>query len=216
MLAVAFAFGLLTTVYLSLRSPNIQVPDVSGKSYSDGESVLSKAGLDIRERASRYKQNVPPGVIIDQSPHAGEVIKAGQTVAVVVSRAPKEGEQPVDETVAAERREERGTEGLDENKNTNSNRRKPTNKNANGNLNSNAAANANAALNSNSNIGEQNSNARNANTGNANLPVNRNTNKNANANANANHNRSTNANTGGRTTNSARPVGANANRRPTP
>ena len=218
LLAVAFAFGLLTTVYLSLRSPNIQVPDVSGKSYSDGESVLSKAGLDIRERASRYKQNVPPGVIIDQSPHAGEVIKAGQTVAVVVSRAPKEGEQPVDETVAAERRDERGTEGLDENKNTNSNRRKPTNKNANGNLNSNAAANTNAALNSNSNsnTGAQNANARNANTGNANLPVNRNTNRNTNANANANHNRSTNANTGGRTTTSARPAAANANRRPTP
>ncbi|HST52039.1 MAG TPA: PASTA domain-containing protein [Pyrinomonadaceae bacterium] len=216
LLAVAFAFGLLTTVYLSLRSPNIQVPDVSGKSYSDGESVLSKAGLDIRERASRYKQNVPPGVIIDQSPHAGEVIKAGQTVAVVVSRAPKEGEQPVDETVAAERREERGTEGLDENKNTNSNRRKPTNKNTNGNLNSNSAANTNAALNSNSNTGEQNANTRNANTGNANLPVNRNTNRNTNTNANANHNRSTNANTGGRTTNSGRPAGANANRRPTP
>ena len=217
LLAVAFAFGLLTTVYLSLRSPNIQVPDVSGKSYSDGESVLSKAGLDIRERASRYKQNVPPGVIIDQSPHAGEIIKAGQTVAVVVSRAPKEGEQPVDETVAAERQEERGTEGLDENKNTNANRRKPVNRNSNGNSNTNAAANTNASLNSNGG-GEPNTNARNANAGNANLPVNRNTNRNSNAatSTNANRNRTTNSNAGLHIVNPTRPAGANANRRPTP
>jgi len=217
LLAVAFAFGLLTTVYLSLRSPNIQVPDVSGKSYSDGESVLSKAGLDIRERASRYKQNVPPGVIIDQSPHAGEIIKAGQTVAVVVSRAPKEGEQPVDETVAAERQEERGTEGLDENKNTNTNRRKPVNRNSNGNSNSNAAANTNTALNSNG--GELNTNARNANAGNANLPVNRNANRNSNTatNANTNRNRTTNSNACLHIVNpTTRPAGANANRRPTP
>ncbi|HZT57716.1 MAG TPA: PASTA domain-containing protein [Pyrinomonadaceae bacterium] len=216
LLAVAFAFGLLTTVYLSLRSPNITVPDVAGKSYTDGENILSKAGLDIRERASRYKQNVPPGVIIDQSPHAGEVIKGGQTVAVVVSRAPKEGEQPVDETVAAERSTERGTEGLDENRNTNANRRKPVNRNSNGNSNSNAAANSNTGLNSNG--GGENTNARNANAGNSNLPVNRNANRNSNtpANTNANRNRTTNSNAGLHIVNPTRPAGANANRRPTP
>ena len=70
LIAVAFAFGLLTTIYISLRSPNIQVPDVSGKTYFDGEKVLSKSGLDIRERAKRFKPEVPPGVILDQSPHA--------------------------------------------------------------------------------------------------------------------------------------------------
>jgi beta-lactam-binding protein with PASTA domain len=214
LLAVAFAFGLLTTVYLSLRSPNITVPDVSGKTYTDGENILSKAGLDIRERASRYKQNVPPGVILDQSPHAGEVIKGGQTVAVVVSRAPKEGEQPVDETVAAERSTERGTEGLDENRNTNANRRKPTNRNSNGNSNSNAAANTSL----NSNGGEQNTNAHNANAGNANLPVNHNANRNSNTatSTNANRSRTTNSNAGLRIINPTRPAGANANRRPTP
>ena len=208
LVAVAFAFGLLTTVYLSLRSPNIQVPDVAGKTYLDGEKTLSKAGLDIRERAKRFRPDVPPGVILDQSPHAGEIIKAGQTVAVVVSRAPKEGEQPPDEAVAEERKTERGTEGLDENRNTNSNRRKPTNKNANGNTNSNAAANANSSTGSNANGGG----TRNANGGNANLPGNRNANKNANGNLNANARRTQNANAGARTTPPGRP--SNTNRRP--
>lgn len=201
LIAVAFAFGLLTTIYISLRSPNIQVPDVAGKTYFDGEKALSKSGLDIRERAKRYKPDVPPGVILDQSPHAGETVKEGQTIAVVVSRAPKEGEQPPDEAVAEERRDERGTEGLDENRNTNSNRRKPSNRNANGNANSNASANTNSR--------------------NANGAANRNFNGSLNTNANAR--RTLNTNTNARNSNTAArpaatparpPSAANSNRRP--
>jgi PASTA domain len=211
LIAVAFAFGLLTTIYVSLRSPNIQVPDVSGKSYFDGEKALSKAGLDIRERAKRYKPDVPPGVILDQSPHAGETVKEGQTIAVVVSRAPKEGEQPPDEAVAEERREERGTEGLDENRNTNANRRKPANRNTNGNSNSNASANSNAATNANSNGGAHNSNTTNANNRNANGGMNTNARRTLNTNAGAR-----NSNAGARpAATPARPA-SNANRRPTP
>ena len=205
LIAVAFAFGLLTTIYISLRSPNIQVPDVVNKTYLDGEKVLSKTGLDIRERAKRYKPEVPPGVILDQSPHAGDTVKEGQTVAVVVSRAPKEGEQPPDEAVAEERREERGTERLDENRNTNSNRRKPANKNANGNTNSNAAANSNASANSNG------GNANNKNSGNKNFngSLNSNARRTLNTNTNA---RPANSNAGARTTTPSRP--SNSNRRP--
>jgi hypothetical protein len=210
LIAVAFAFGLLTTVYLSLRSPNVQVPDVTNKSYLDGEKTLGKAGLDISQRAARYKPDVPPGMILDQTPHAGEVVKGGQIVRVVVSRAPKEGEKPPDETVAEERKAERGTEGLDENRNQNTNRRKNTNRNSN--ANSNAAANSNANLNANGN-GE---NAHNASASNTNLPGNRNVGPNRNSNAAANTNRSRNANTGGRITNTSRPAGANVNRRPIP
>jgi beta-lactam-binding protein with PASTA domain len=214
LIAVAFAFGLLTTIYLSLRSPNIQVPDVSGKTYFDGEKVLSKSGLDIRERAKRFKPDVPPGVILDQSPHAGETVKEGQTVAVVVSRAPKEGEQPPDEAVAEERKTERGTEGLDENRNTNSNRRKPTNRNANANANSNANANANSSLNSNENGGPRNANggnANNKNAGNKNSNGGLNTNTRRAQNTNATR-RPANSNAGARTTTPGRPV--NSNRRP--
>lgn len=203
LIAVAFVFGLLTTIYISLRSPNIQVPDVVNKSYLDGEKVLSKTGLDIRKRAERYKPDVPPGVILDQSPHSGDTVKEGQTIAVVVSRAPKEGEQPPDEAVAEERREERGTERLDENRNTNSNRRKPTNRNSNGNSNSNAASNSNASANSNGGS----ANNRNANNRNSNGAANSNTRRPQNTNA-----RPANSNSGARpAATPSRP--ANSNRR---
>lgn len=211
LIAVAFAFGLVSTIYLSLRSPDIQVPEVVNQSYFDGEKTLAGAGLDIRERAKRFKAGVQPGVILDQSPRAGEVIKAGQTVAVVVSRAPKEGEKPPDEEVIEERREERGTAALNQNANQNSNRRRNTNRNANGNANTNASANTNAGANTNSGRGE------NTNAGGANRNTNRPSNTNANAQRprNTNQQNPTNANSRPRTTtNSSRPPGAN--RRPNP
>ncbi len=165
LIAVAFAFGLVSTVYLSLRSPDISVPEVVNQSYFDGERTLARAGLDIRERAKRFKAGVEPGVILDQSPRAGEVIKAGQTVAVVVSRAPKEGEKPPDEEVIEERREERGTSALNQNGNQNSNRRRNTNRNANGNSNANAAANTNAGANANAGQGNENATSGGKNNG---------------------------------------------------
>ncbi len=208
LIAVAFAFGLLTTIYLSLRSPNITVPEVVNKSYFDGEKTLAQAGLDIRERAKRYKPGVEPGHILDQSPRAGEVIKAGQTVAVVVSRAPKEGEKPPDEEVIEKRRDERGTEALDQqNKNQNANRRRNTNRNTNG--------NQNASANSNSSAGGRNENAGSGNSGNRNANPGRPQNQNSNAGRPRNSNAgAANANTRPRTTNSARPPASNANRRP--
>ncbi|MFN2413574.1 MAG: PASTA domain-containing protein [Pyrinomonadaceae bacterium] len=213
LIAVAFAFGLLTTIYLSLRSPNISVPEVVNQSYVDGEKTLSQAGLDIRERAKRYKPGVEPGHILDQSPRAGEVVKAGQTVAVVVSRAPKEGEKPPDEEVIEERREERGTEALDQNKNQNANRRPNTNRNSNGNQNANASANANSGA--NSNAGGRNQNAVEGNSGNRNANAARPQNQNANPARPRNSNQgAANTNTRPRTTNTARPPASNANRRP--
>lgn len=205
LVAIAFAFGLLLTVYLSLRSPDIKVPEVVNKSYFDGQTELASAGLDIRERAKRYKPDVPPGVIIDQSPRPGEVIKSGQTVAVVVSRPPKEGEKPPDETVAEERREERGTQAIVENKNGNSNSRRPRNTNRNSNANSNGS-NSNANSNGSTTGGSQR---------NSGGPANSNAAGPRNSNANANRPRQANTNSAApRNTSPARP--ANANRRPNP
>lgn len=212
---VAFTFGLVLTVYLSLRSPKIQVPDVVNQQYLEGETTLEKSGLNMRERARRYKPDVPPGVILDQSPRAGEVVKAGQTIAVVISRARKEGEQPPSEEVAEERKKEETGEARKANENASKNEnRAPRNRNTN--------RNANANANGNRNANAPNVNAANRNTGNANTrPANSNANRGGNTNRNANDATSrprvtTNRNTspgGARNTNSARPAG-NSNRRP--
>lgn len=218
-IAVMFALGLVGTVYLSLRSPEIQVPDVVSKSYTDGTAVLAKAGLDISERAQRYKPDVQPGMILDQTPHAGEVVKSGQTIRVVVSRGPREGEQ----VAAADAPDEKKGEGANESKNDNAGKSSDSsNKNENQNR---ERRNKNANKNTNSNA---NSNANNRNAGNANGANNnaaqRNTNSNLNRNANrglvingnnaaANANRNRNANSRNANANSGR-TNSNANRRP--
>jgi beta-lactam-binding protein with PASTA domain len=204
----AFAFGLAGTVYLSLRSPSVTVPDVTSKTFAEGESALEQAGLSIRERARRYKSDVKPGVILDQFPRVGEIVKQGQTVAVIVSRAAREGEAPQgDEIVEGEEEKAESSSAAVLNENQNRPRRK-TNRNANANTSNTSGENTSAQNTgggeSNLNRGpNQNNSGRNANTG-------RNTNANDNRGRNAN-NRNSNA-TSGRNANAGR--GGNSNRRP--
>ena len=206
LILIAFAFGLAGTVYLSLRSPNVTVPDVTNKSLNEGESALEATGLSIRERAKRFKSGVQPGVILDQFPRAGSVVKQGQTVAVIVSRAAKEGESVASDEIVEK---EETVETASENKNRP--RPKPTNRNSNANANTNA---------NNQNTESPNTNGSNANSGGGNTNTGSDTNGNRNSNsgraANANDNRARNANGRAGNTNGARNAnsGRNGNRRP--
>ena len=195
---VAFLFGLLGTVYLSLRTSEVKVPDVMGKDRFTAESMLDDAGLKIRVRGARPSAE-KPDTVLSQLPEAGQVVKVGIPVAVEVSRAPKEGEVVRSSTDEAAQEQEKPAENANANQsqaptNQNQNQNKPRNKNTNKNTN-NANNSNNANRNANAN---RNSNNRNAN---ANANANRNTN-----NGNRNANTTPNAN---RTTNNT-----NANRRP--
>lgn len=172
-IAVVFLFGVATTVYLSLRSPEVKVPDVVGKDRYAAEKILADADLKFRVRATRPSNQTQPDTVVFQLPRAGEVVKTGQTVAMDVSRPTKEGESP--ETVTPE-------ENTNDNRNASSssgNENKPrkpkpknTNENANGNTNGNANANSRRPANANS-PANGNANARPANantTGNVNVP----------------------------------------------
>src|SRR5215210_7850569 len=97
-IAVAFSFGLAGTVYLSLRSPEVKVPDLKGKDRTMAETALDDAGLHMKVRATRFSPEAKPDTILDQLPEKDQVIKVGQTVAVVVARAPKEGEHAAEPT----------------------------------------------------------------------------------------------------------------------
>lgn len=144
-IAIAFVFGVGSTVYLSLRSPEVTVPDVVGKDRFDAEKILASADLNFRIRASRPTNQAKPDTVVFQLPRAGEVVKAGQTVAMDISRPTKLGETP--ETVKPA---EDSTENRNANLNANENKpRRSKNKNANENANANANANANGNANAN-------------------------------------------------------------------
>jgi beta-lactam-binding protein with PASTA domain len=149
-IAIAFLFGVVTTVYLSLRSPEVKVPDVVGKNRFEAERILEEADLNFRVRATRPSNQAKPDTVLFQLPRPGEVVKAGQTVAMDISRATKEGETP--ETVKPAENENRSSVDIDSSLSTNENKpKRPRNKNENGNtnVNSNDNVNANKTVNAN-------------------------------------------------------------------
>jgi beta-lactam-binding protein with PASTA domain len=187
-IAIVFLFGVATTVYLSLRSPEVKVPDVVGKDRFEAEKILADADLKFRVRATRPSNQTKPDTVMFQLPRPGEVVKVGQTVAMDISRATKEGE--TSESVTPDEPTENRNANTS-NTNNENRPRKPKNKNANENANGNKNTNVNA------------NRPLNANRPNANAGV-----VNANATPRSNVNRSDvrNANT--------RPAASNENRRP--
>lgn len=192
-IALVFLFGVATTVYLSLRSPEVQVPDVVGKNRFEAERILAEADLKFRVRATRPSNEAKPDTVMFQLPRAGEVVKVGQTVAMDVSRATKAGESS-EKVTPDEPAENRNTNSGNTNENKPKRPRpRNTNENANGNTNN---SNANKSSNANKPV---NANRANANTG---------VNANATPRSNVNRIDPKNAN--------SRPAAANDNKRPVP
>jgi beta-lactam-binding protein with PASTA domain len=154
-IAIAFTLGLVGAIYLSLRSSETKVPDIVGKDRMSAENTISSAGLNFRVRATRPTSDAKPDTVLIQLPHAGEIVKVGQTVAVDISRSSKEGETPSSTTSKDNSNTEKKAENDNTtNSNTNSNdnkKKKPANKNANDNLNANTNRPANRNRNSNAN-----------------------------------------------------------------
>ena len=180
LLAIAFLFGLATTVYLSLRSPEVTVPEVVGKDRYEAEKILAQADLNFRVRATRPSNQVKADTVLFQLPRAGDVVKAGQTVAMDISRTTQAGEaSEADATDKKLEEEKAANTNSSAAKNENENRpRRPRNTNKNTNENE----NANSATGRNSNANSTRVNANNVNSigerpGGSNANLNRNTNQ---------------------------------------
>jgi beta-lactam-binding protein with PASTA domain len=175
-IAFAFSVGLLGAIYLSLRSSETRVPDIVGKDRIAAESTISDAGLNFRVRAERATSEAQPGTVLIQLPHAGEIVKVGQTVAVDISRPTKDGEvsTPANSNAnanASPANQDNSNSSSANNSNANANKRKPANRNANDNSNGNANRanrNTNRAVN-----GNTNSNATPTHTNSNTTPANR-------------------------------------------
>nr|AUN36036.1 hypothetical protein [uncultured bacterium] len=156
-IGIVFLFGVATTVYLSLRSPEVKVPDVVGKNRFDAEKILADADLKFRVRATRPSTEAQPDTVMFQLPRAGEVVKTGQTVAMDISRLAKAGEssESVTPDEPAENRNTNSSANTNENK-----PKRPKPKNTNTNENANANGNANKSINANrANVNRTNTNA---------------------------------------------------------
>jgi len=91
-IAAAFGVGLVGTMLIFLTGSEVKVPEIVGKSYIDSEDLLSDLGLRIKRRAERYSEE-PAGTILEQIPKAGETVKTGQMILVVVSKTVPDGDE---------------------------------------------------------------------------------------------------------------------------
>jgi hypothetical protein len=91
-LLTAFLGAMAGVVYMSLSGKEIIVPEITGKDFFESEKELAALGLKIKRRADR-----PSGervnTVLEQLPKAGETVKTGQLIFVVVSKASLEGEE---------------------------------------------------------------------------------------------------------------------------
>ncbi|CAA9382208.1 MAG: hypothetical protein AVDCRST_MAG74-604 [uncultured Pyrinomonadaceae bacterium] len=183
-LAVAFMFGAVGVVYLSLQGEELKVPEIVGKDLVESERELASLGLRIKKRADRYS-NEKPNTVLEQLPKAGDTVKTGQMILVVTSKTNPEGDEtPV--TIKKNTSEENDSEKIEElisdkpkktnktNANTNANKKKSSttrdiignssndNSNSSDGNNSNAK-NSNVGDKSNKNAATNNSNKSNAN-----------------------------------------------------
>ncbi|AQQ10190.1 Serine/threonine-protein kinase pkn1 [Sedimentisphaera cyanobacteriorum] len=63
----------------------VQVPDVEGMVYNDGEAAILSAELIVGTLSQRYHDSVPKGYIISQTPAGGENVSPGSEVDLLVS-----------------------------------------------------------------------------------------------------------------------------------
>ncbi len=91
-LLAAFIGAMAGVVYMSLSGEEITVPEITGKDFFESEKELAALGLKIKRRADRPSAE-RINTVLEQLPKAGETVKTGQLIFVVVSKAGLEGEE---------------------------------------------------------------------------------------------------------------------------
>ena len=81
-----FSFGVI-------GGPDVEVPDVTGKTVVEAQNILTQAklGYNIDEE---YNAKVPPGTVINQNPGAKRFVKEGRKILLVVSKGVELGDVP--------------------------------------------------------------------------------------------------------------------------
>jgi hypothetical protein len=157
LLAAAFIVGMVGTVWLSLRGEEIKVPEIVGKDFNESEKELAALGLKLKRRSYRYSEE-KPNTVIEQAPKAGDTVKTGHQILVVVSQENPEG------TEAPATLKKDGKDDVESLDNSNSDKPKTTNKNAGGKRPEKTRDVISNKANKNANGGNSNGNSSNGNS----------------------------------------------------
>src|ERR1051326_4304104 len=89
-LAVAGVVSALTAMRFAIRGREVDVPQLSGKTKDEAESLLRSKGLKLRVSSSRFSSEVAEGKVLLQIPSAGTRLKVDRTVKVLLSLGPQQ------------------------------------------------------------------------------------------------------------------------------
>jgi serine/threonine-protein kinase len=77
--------GSQVRIVIDSGAPNVAVPDLSGKSFSDARAALDRLGLDSTR--TQVTSNEPAGTVVDQAPKPGAKLAKGSSVTLSVAKA---------------------------------------------------------------------------------------------------------------------------------
>jgi hypothetical protein len=78
-----------TAVVVTTPVPDqVQVPDLVGLSQEEARGLVEEAGLQLAVVGERHDPAVPALNIITQTPPAGQMVREGETIGVVISQGP--------------------------------------------------------------------------------------------------------------------------------
>ena len=83
--AAYYSFNIIMSSVVHSKK-EIVLPDITGKSLTEGIEEVSVMGLGIRKEGEEFNQNVPPGMILRQAPPAGMNVREGKIIKVTLSQ----------------------------------------------------------------------------------------------------------------------------------
>src|SRR5512132_2590193 len=89
-LLLTYVLFAVATMRVALRTRDVTVPTLVGKSVNDATAILTEAGLNLRvEEGRRSDPKVPAGQILTQDPQPGVSTRRERSVKVWVSAGPR-------------------------------------------------------------------------------------------------------------------------------
>lgn len=89
-LLLTYVLFAATAMRFALKTREVIVPDLSGKTVNDASAVLGGAGLNLRvEEARRVDPKVPEGQVLIQDPQAGARTRRDRSIKVWISSGPR-------------------------------------------------------------------------------------------------------------------------------
>ncbi len=87
------AFGAGAGAWQAIRGyfavKEVAVPDLRGRPVQEAERILTELGLRIAVLRREYSDQYPENTVMDQDPPAGQRVREGRVVSVVISRGPE-------------------------------------------------------------------------------------------------------------------------------